>query len=89
MKNQNKILHPTRRSFLKVLYNISQIGKKTQHSIRTIIPSTYSRTKNRYLRNSSVAVFVIDSSYTQKGHYFRAALQEATDAFNAVLRDFD
>ena len=36
----------------------------------------------------SNTVFVLDSRFTHNDHYFHAALQEAIDAFNNVLRDF-
>ena len=35
----------------------------------------------------SDTVFVLDSIFTEKGHYFHATLQEARDAFNNVLGD--
>ena len=36
----------------------------------------------------SNVVFVLNSSFTTKDQYFRAALQEATDAFNNMPKDF-
>ena len=37
---------------------------------------------------ASNVVFVLNSSFTSKDQYFRAAIQEATDAFNNMLQDF-
>ena len=37
---------------------------------------------------ASNVVFVLYSSFTSKDQYFRTALQEATDAFNNMLKDF-
>ena len=33
-------------------------------------------------------VFVLNSSFTSKDQYFRAAVQEAMTAFNITLQDF-
>ena len=37
---------------------------------------------------NSNAVFIIDSPFTKKDHYFQAALEEARQAFNAITLDF-
>ena len=37
---------------------------------------------------ASNVVFVLNSSFTSKDQYFRTALQEATDAFNNMLKEF-
>ena len=37
---------------------------------------------------ASNVVFVLNSSFTSKDQYFRTALDEATDAFNNMLKDF-
>ena len=37
---------------------------------------------------ASNVVFVLNSSFTSKDQYSRTALQEATDAFNNMLKDF-
>ena len=36
----------------------------------------------------SHVVFVLNSSFTTKDQYFRAAIQEATTAFNNMLKEF-
>ena len=38
---------------------------------------------------ASNVVFVINSSFTSKNQCFRTAIQEATDAFNNMLNDFE
>ena len=72
---------------LKVLYNVTQIKKKK------ITFDQYSRSdlegpKIAICETASNVVFVLNSSVTTKDHYFRTALQEATDAFNNILLDF-
>ena len=37
---------------------------------------------------ASNVVFVLNSSFTSKDQYFRAAIQEATDAFNNMFTRF-
>ena len=37
---------------------------------------------------ASNVVFVLNSSFTTKDQYFRAAIQEAIQAFNNMLQDF-
>ena len=37
---------------------------------------------------ASNVVFVLNSSFTTKDQYFRVAIQEATDAFYKMLKDF-
>ena len=38
---------------------------------------------------TSDAVFIIDSSFTKKDHFFHAAFKEARQAFKAVMLDFE
>ena len=38
--------------------------------------------------NSSNVVFVLNSSFTSKDHYFRTAIDEAMTAFNSTLQEF-
>ena len=85
--NKNKITPKTFIAFLKVLYNISEIKKKK------ITFEQYSRI---HLASPKIAVcgttynvvFVLNSSFTSKDQYFRAAIQEAMNAFNKTLQDF-
>ena len=85
--NKNKITPKTLIAFLKVLYNISQIKKKK------ITFEQYSRIhvagpKIATCETASNVVFVLNSSFTSKNQYFRAAIQEAMTAFNNTLQDF-
>ena len=71
----------------KCLYNVTQIKKKK------ITFEQYSRIhlqgpKIAICETASNVVFVLISSFTSKDQYFRTALQEATDAFNNMLKDF-
>ena len=74
-------------AFLKVLYNVSHIKKKK------ITFEQYSRIhltgpKIAICETASNVVFVLNSAFTTKDQYFRAAIQEATTAFNSMLQDF-
>ena len=85
--NKGNVTLPTRRSFLKVLYNVCQIKKKQ------IILEQYYRLhvegpKIAVCETTSETVFVLNSAFTTKDNYFQAALDDAIDAFNAILRDF-
>ena len=85
--NKNKITPKTLIAFLKVLYNVTQIKKKK------ITFEQYSRIhlegpKLALCETASNVVFVLNSSFTTKDNYFRAAVREATDAFNYMLKDF-
>ena len=85
--HKNKITPKCLIAFLKVLYNVTQIKKKK------ITFEQYSRI---HLQGPKIAicetapnvVFVLNSSFTSKDQYFRTAIQEATDAFNNMLKDF-
>ena len=85
--NKNKITPKCLIAFLKVLYNVTQIKKKK------ITFEQYSRIhlegpKTAICETASNVVFVLNSSFTSKDQYFRTALQESTDAFNNMLKDF-
>ena len=85
--HKNKITPKCLIAFLKVLYNITQIKKKK------ITFEQYSRIhlqgpKIAICETASNVVFVLNSSFTSKDQYFRTAIQEATDAFNNMLKDF-
>ena len=85
--NKNKITPKCLIAFLKVLYNVTQIKKKK---------ITFDQNSRIHLEGPKIAicetasnvVFVLNSSFTSKDQYFRTALQEATDAFNNMLKDF-
>ena len=83
--NKNKITPKSLIAFLKVLYNVTQIKKKK------ITFEQYSRIllegpKIAICETASNVVFVLNSSFTTKDHYFHAVLQEATDAFKKCFK---
>ena len=85
--NNNKITPKSLIAYLKILYNVAQIKKKR------ITFEQYSRIhvagpKIAICETTSNVVFVLNSAFTSKDHYFHAAVHEATDAFNNMLQDF-
>ena len=85
--NKNKITPKCLIAFLKVLYNVTQIKKKKitfQQNSRIHLEGP----KIAICETASNVVFVLNSSFTSKDQNFRTALQEATDAFNNMLKDF-
>ena len=83
--NKGNITLPPRRSFLKVLYNVCQIKKKQ------ITFEQYYRVHvngPKICEITSDTVFVLNSAFTTKDNSFQVALDDAIDAFNAVLLDF-
>ena len=84
--NNNKITPKSLFTFLKVLYHVTKIKKKR------ITFEQYSRIhvagpKIAICETASNAVFVLNSAFTSGDQYFKAALQEATNAFNNMLKD--
>ena len=85
--NKGDITLPTRRSFLKVLYNVCQIRKKD---------ITFEQYYRIHIHGPNIAiceitsdtVFVLNSAFTTKDNYFQVAIDDAIDAFNTVLLDF-
>ena len=74
--NNNKITSKPLIAFLKILYNVAQIKKKR------ITFEQYSRLhvagpKIAICETASNVVFVLNSAFTSKDHYFHTALQEA------------
>ena len=55
---------------------------------RTIFSYSCRGPKIAVCETTSDKVFVLNSAFTNKDNYFQAAIDEAIDAFNAVLRDF-
>ena len=75
---------PTKRSFLKLIYNVCQIKKKRPnfeqyHRLHIEGP------KIAVCETTSATVLVLDSAFTTKDNF---ALDDAIDAFNATLVDF-
>ena len=84
--NNGTLTLPTRRSFLKVLYNVCQIKKKRLNS------EQYYRIhvegpKTAVCETTSERVLVLTSAFTTKDNYFQVAQDDAIDAFNATLLD--
>ena len=85
--NKNKITQKSLIAFLKILYNISKIKKKK------VTFQPYSRLlldgpKIAVCETTSNVVFVLNSPFTSKDYYFRAAIEEAMNAYKtlAILR---
>ena len=85
--NKGNVTLPTRRSFLKVLYNVCQIKKK-QITFEQYYRVHINGPKIAICEITSDTVFVLNSAFTTKDNYFQVALDDAIDAFNAVLLDF-
>ena len=85
--NKKKVAPKSLVAFLTVLYNITQIKKKKitfeQYSCLHLTGP-----KIAICKTASNVVFVLNSSFTTKDQYFRAAIQEAIAAFNIMLEDF-
>ena len=85
--NKGNITLPTRRSFLKVLYNVCQIKKK-HISFEQYYRLHVDGPKIAICETTSDTVFVLNSAFTTEDNYFQVALDDAIDAFNATLLDF-
>ena len=85
--NKNQITPKSLIAFSKVFYNVTQIKKK-KITFEQISRIHLTGPKIAICETASNVVFVLNSSFTTKDHYFRTALQEATDAFNKLLQDF-
>ena len=84
---KNKVTHKSLLAFLKVLYYVTKIKKKKPTF------EQYSRLhldgpKIAICEASSNVVFVLNSCFTSKDHYFRSAIDEAMTAFNKTLQEF-
>ena len=69
------------------MYKISQITKKTitfEQYFRIHVAGP----KIAICETASNVVFVLNSSFTSKDQYCRAAIQDAMTAFNNTLQDF-
>ena len=85
--NTDQITVATKRSFLKVLYNVCKIKKKN------IAFEQYARIhldgpKIAICGTTSNMVFVLNSAFTSKDEYFQMAIAGACDAFNNALIHF-
>ena len=85
--NSHQITIHSKRSFLKVLYNVCRMKKKH------ITLEQYARIhldgpKVAIRETASNPVFVLNSSFTTKDSYFRTATDEACEAFNKIMTEF-
>ena len=85
--NKGNLTLPTRPSFLEVLYNVCQIKKK-QITFEKYYRILVNGLKIAICEITSDTVFVLNPAFTTKDNYFQVALDDAIDAFNAVLLDF-
>ena len=85
--NNNKITPKSLITILKVLYHVTQIKKKRitfEQDSRIHVAGP----KIAICETTSNVVFILNWEFTSKDQYFKAALQEATHAFNTILNDF-
>ena len=85
--NKDQITPSTKRSFLKVLYNVCKNKKKNKNFEQYARPHL-DGPKTALRETASNAVFVLNSSFTTNDNYFRVAIYEACEAFNKVLLEF-
>ena len=86
--NKDQITISTKRSFLKVLYNVCKMKKKN------INFEQYARYhldgfKVAICETASNAVCILNSSFTTKYNYFRTAIDEAYEAFNKIMTELE
>ena len=84
--NEN-IIDPTERSFVKVLYNVRKIKKK-QINFEQYTHLHLDDPKIAICETVSDTVFILNSSFTTKDNYFRVAIDEACFASNKMMLDF-
>ena len=85
--NKNNVIPKSLIAFLKVLYNITQIKKK-KITFRQYCRLRVDGPTIAICETASNVVFVPNSSFTTKYQNFRAAIQEAFQAFNNMHQDF-
>ena len=73
--NKNKIIPKTLIASLKVLYKVSQIKKK-KITFEQYTRNHLAGPKTAICETTSNVVFVLNSSFTSKDQYFRAAFRE-------------
>ena len=86
--NNDQITPSTKRSFLKVLYNVCKIKKKN-NKFEQYARLHLDGPKVAICETASNAVFVLNSSFTTKNNYFRVAIDEAREAFTKVPQEFE
>ena len=86
--NKDEITITTKRAFLKVQYNVCKIKKK-QINFEHYARFYFDGPKIAICDTVSDAVFVLNSSFTTKDKYFQAALDEACNALNETMHNFE
>ena len=84
---KDAITNATKLSFLKILYNVCRI-KKNNINFEQYYRLHLEGTQVAICETVSESVFILHSPFSKNDYYFQIALEEATDAFNAVLLDF-
>ena len=72
--------------FSKFYITLPKVGKKITFEQYSQIH--LAGPKIAICETASIAVFVLNSSFTSKDQYFHTAIQEAMTAFNNILQDF-
>ena len=85
--NNDQTTIPTKRAFLKVLYNVCKIKKK-QINFEQYASFHFDGPKLAECETVSDTFFVLNS-FTTKDNYFHAALDEACDAFDQMMHNFE
>ena len=84
--NNGTLTLPTRRSFLKVLYNVCQVKKK-RLNFEQYYRIHVEGPKIAVSETTSGTVLVSNSAFTTKDNCFQVALDDAIDALIATLID--
>ena len=82
----DKITSSTKRSFLKVFNNVCKVKKKPIN-FEEVSRIKETVRKIAICETTSFAVFILNSAFTSKENYSRVTIDEACDAFNAVMID--
>ena len=85
--NNNAITESTKRSFVKILYTVCRIKQK-HINFEQYFRAHTDGPKIAIFETTSESDFVLHSAFSTNDQYFQVALDEAIDAFNAVLVDF-
>ena len=85
--NKDAISNATKCSFLKILFNVCRI-KQNNVNFEQYFRLHLAGTQFAICETVSDSVFVLSTPFSKNDQYFQVALEEAIDAFNAVLTDF-
>ena len=85
--NNEQITISTKRSLLKILYNVFKI-KKTIINFEQYARIHLDGPKIAIRETASDGVFILNSSFTTKENYFQTAKDEACEAFNKFMTEF-